>query len=230
MNSQSLPHANAQNPSQLLSSVIEHTLLGDGIDDDRVIKHVNEAKELNVCGICLPLAFVPLAKKLLTGSTIRIVTVIDFPLGAKNSDEKALEAQAAKLLGADEIDMVMDYQALIEGNYAKALNDIAAVVKQVRPLPIKVIVETSALNREQLAIACALVALAEAAFIKTSTGFHTGGAHVEDITLMRTLLPRSIRIKASGGIRDQASALAMINAGADRIGCSQSRQIIEAHH
>ncbi len=138
---------------------------------------------------------------------------------------KADEAQSAFMLGADEIDMVLDYEALIEKNYQKALTDLQSVVRQV-PIPIKVIVETSALTREQLAIACALVALSGARFIKTSTGFHKAGAKAEDIRLMRELLPESVSIKASGGIKDYESAKAMILAGAERLGCSKSKDIL----
>ncbi len=210
-----------------LTSMLEHTLLGDSIDEQRVIAHLNEARELGVFAVCLPMTFIPLAKKHLSGSDIKLVTVIDFPLGQKSASQKAHEALAAQILGADEIDMVMDYQALCSKNYDKALEDLRAVVSQT-VLPVKVIVETSALTREQLAIACALVALSGAAFIKTSTGFHKAGAQALDIAMMRSLLPNRVQIKASGGIRDRASALAMVEAGASRIGSSKSREILQA--
>lgn len=212
-----------------LASMIEHTLLGDNIDEERVKVHVDEAIALNVVGICLPMTFIPLAKKRLRGTDIKLVTVIDFPLGQKSSREKAQEAATAQILGADEIDMVLDYQALIEKDYVRVLDGINAVMQQTS-LPVKVIVETSALNREQLAIACALVALSGAQFIKTSTGFHKAGAQVDDIALMRSLLPDRVLIKASGGIRDRAQALAMINAGACRIGSSKSKEILQPSH
>lgn len=209
-----------------LASMIEHTLLGENLSEEQVILHINEALELNVFGVCLPLAWVPLAKKLLSHTPQKIITVIDFPLGQKSAFTKADEADVAQKLGADEIDMVMDYQALINKDYDKALTDVQAVVKRVS-IPVKVIVETSALSREQLAIACALVALSKAAFIKTSTGFHEKGAQAEDIALMRALLPEGVSIKASGGIRDYASATAMIKAGATRIGSSKSKTIVQ---
>lgn len=208
--------------------MIEHTLLGDHIDEVWVAKHLEEAVELNVFGVCLPMAWIPLAKIRLVGTGIKLVTVIDFPLGQKSSNDKANEAAAAQLLGADEIDMVLDYQALCQKNYEKALDDLIAVVERTSPLPIKVIVETSALNRDQLAIACALVALSGARFIKTSTGFHKAGAKESDIAFMKTLLPDRVLIKASGGIRDYATAIAMVRAGASRIGCSKSREILHA--
>jgi deoxyribose-phosphate aldolase len=216
------------NPSpHQLASIIEHTLLDKDIDENRLNAHIDEAIELDVLGVCIPMAFIPLAKKRLSDCQKIVVSVIDFPLGTKSSLEKANEAKAAKLLGADELDMVMDYQALIAKDYDKVLWDINAVVEEVFPLPIKVIVETSALNKAQLAIACALTALSHAAYIKTSTGFHKGGALALDIAFMKELLPKRILIKASGGIRDYQSALAMVKAGAHRIGTSKTKNILQ---
>lgn len=209
-----------------LAAMIEHTLLGDNIDEKRLLAHLDEAKELQVFGVCVPLAWVPLAKKYLSKTPIKIITVIDFPLGNKSAGEKAHEAQLAVSLGADEIDMVLDYEALINKNYDKALLDITQVVEAAQPVPIKVIVETSALSKEQLASAITLVALSKAQFIKTSTGFHKAGAQSQDIELMRALLPTRVQIKASGGIRNYTQACSMVEAGATRIGASQSRQIL----
>lgn len=209
-----------------LASMIEHTILSKNISEADIISHVNEALSIDVFGVCVPMAFVPLAKKMLANTNKKVITVIDFPLGQKSTKAKADEADAAQRLGADEIDMVLDYQALINKDYQKALSDLQAVVSRVAPTPLKVIVETSALNRCQLAIACALVALSGAAYIKTSTGFHDAGAKPEDIALMRELLPESVLIKASGGIKDFSSALAMIKAGASRIGSSKSNDIL----
>jgi deoxyribose-phosphate aldolase len=209
-----------------LKDALEHTLLAKEIDEKHVLAHLDEARDLGVFGVCIPLAFVPLAKKHLADTAIKIVTVIDFPLGQKGAEEKALEAKMAKALGADEIDMVLDYEALIRKNYNKALDDLCAVVDEVSPIPVKVIVETSALNHDQLIAAITLVALSNAAFIKTSTGFHQGGAKAEDIALMRELLPQKIQIKASGGVKDRSTAEAMLKAGASRIGASRSREIL----
>ena len=181
-----------------LKDALEHTLLAQEIDEKRVLAHLDEARDLGVFGVCIPLAFVPLAKKHLADTAIKIVTVIDFPLGQKSAREKVLEAKMAKALGADEIDMVLDYEALIRKDYNKALDDLCAVVDEVSPIPVKVIVETSALNHDQLIAAITLVALSNAAFIKTSTGFHHGGAKAEDIALMRELLPQNIQIKSIG--------------------------------
>lgn len=212
---------------QTLTKALEHTLLSGEIDEKRLIAHVEEARELGVFGVCVPLAWVPLAKKQLANSALKVVTVIDFPLGQKSANEKAQEAYEALSLGADEIDMVLDYEALIRKDYDKALADLCAVVDKVAPLPVKVIVETSALDHDQLVIASTLVALSQAAFIKTSTGFHKGGAKALDISLMRKILPARVLIKASGGIKDTASAESMIKAGATRIGASRSREILQ---
>ncbi len=210
-----------------LSAMIEHTVLGNDLSEERIMTHLKEARDLQVFGVCIPLAFVPLAKKNLADTNIKIVTVIDFPLGEKSAAKKAQEAKVAVALGADEIDMVLDYQALINHDYQKALDDLIAVVEASAPIPVKVIVETSALNREQLASAITLVALSKAQFIKTSTGFHKAGARAEDIALMRQMLPPQVAIKASGGVKDYHSALAMIKAGATRIGASKSRDILQ---
>lgn len=209
-----------------LAAMIEHTLLGDNIDEKRLLAHLDEAKELQVYGVCIPLAWVPLAKKYLAKTPLKIITVIDFPLGNSSALEKAREAKLAVSLGADEIDMVLDYQALVQKNYEKALLDIVQVVEEAGTVPVKVIVETSALTREQLVVAITLVALGKAQFIKTSTGFHKAGAQSHDIELMRALIPENIQIKASGGIRNYIQACSMVEAGAARIGASQSRQIL----
>lgn len=209
-----------------IASLIEHTLLGENIDEARVRAHLEEAKSLGVLAVCLPLAWVSLAKKIIGANPIKVVTVIDFPLGEKSSSEKAQEARIAADLGADEIDMVLDYQALINLQYAKVLHDIMEVIRVTKPITIKVIVETSALNHDQLVAAITIVGLANADFIKTSTGFHKSGAQTLDIALMRRLLAPNVGIKASGGIRDYHSACKMIEAGANRIGTSKSKEIL----
>jgi len=210
-----------------LSSIIEYTYLSPKLSETELLTHFDEAKSLKVFGICIPLAWVPLAKKELEETNIKVVTVVDFPLGIKSPSEKALETKAAFIFGADEIDMVVNYQAIIDKKYDLALAGISAVLKEAKEKIVKVIIETSALSKEQIAIACALVALAHAPFIKTSTGFHKGGANIADIKLIRSLLPEGISIKASGGIRNFDTALAMWQAGAVRIGTSKAKEILE---
>lgn len=210
-----------------IAKKIEHTILGENISYEQLINHLQQAVELNVLAVCIPLEWVAISKKYLSETDIIIVTVIDFPLGQSSCDEKIMQTIAANALGADEIDMVLDYEALINKKYKKVLKGIKAVVKNSEKALVKVIIETSALTKEQIAIACSLVALAKADFIKTSTGFHKSGAQIEDVALMRSLLPKSIKIKASGGIKTYDFAQELIKAGADRIGCSKSRQIIQ---
>lgn len=210
-------------------SIIEHTALRDNLTEQDILAHLNEAIDLNVGAVCIPVQWVPFAKKKLSSTNILVVTVADFPKGTASPNVKAEEAVVAKNLGADEIDLVMDYEALIAKDYGKVLQGLLEVVKNAAPVPVKVIVETSALSREQLSIACALVALSGARFIKTSTGFHKAGAQAIDIALMRQLLPSNVLIKASGGISTPESALAMVKNGADRIGASKSRNILVGH-
>lgn len=210
----------------LSPSIIEHTILKDNLTEQDILSHLHEALELNVGAVCLPAQWVPLAKQKLKQTAMLVVTVADFPKGEASPTQKAEESVVAKNLGADEIDLVMDYQALIAKDYRKVLEGLTLVVTNVAPVPVKVIVETSALSFEQLSIACALVALSGARFIKTSTGFHKAGAKAEDIALMRRLLPSNVLIKASGGISTKESALAMVQNGANRIGASKSRNIL----
>jgi len=212
--------------NKALAAKIEHTILGPNISYEAIVSHIKEAMDLGVFAVCIPLEWVALTKKLVKDTFIKVVTVIDFPLGQASDEQKILETIAAKAFGADELDMVLDYEALINKDYEKVLAGIKAVVQNASPALVKVIVETSALTKEQLAIACSLVALAKAAFIKTSTGLHKAGAQIEDIILMRKLLPDCIKIKASGGIKDSKFAQELIAAGADRIGSSKSRIIL----
>lgn len=209
-----------------LNQYIEHTALGVDLNEKKITEHIKEAIDLKVYGVCLPLAFIGLAKEKIKNHPLKLITVIDFPKGEQSPKIKASEALAAKTFGADEIDMVIDYKAIKDRNYLLALDGIKEVVKQAHPLIVKVIVETSALSKHQIAIACALVSLGNAHFIKTSTGFHELGAQKEDILLMRSLLPDHIQIKASGGIKTKGYAIEMINAGATRIGTSRTKEIL----
>lgn len=209
-----------------LANCIEHTLLSSNLSEEQISTHIKEAIDLKVKAVCIPLPWLPLAKKRLNNSNLIVVTVLDFPNGDSLLEKKLQEASVAKNFGADEVDMVMNYKALLDKNYGLVLNEICSVVKQLTPIPVKVIIETSALSQEQIAIACALVAISGAKYIKTSTGFHTHGAKANDVKLMRSLLPKNILIKASGGIKDYQTAMEMINAGANRIGASKSDLIL----
>jgi deoxyribose-phosphate aldolase len=154
------------------------------------------------------------------------IAVVGFPLGAQRPDAKAYEARQAIRDGAQEIDMVVNLGALKSKNYTLVLEDIQAVVDASAPLPVKVILETAQLNEEEKVIVCALTSAAKAAFVKTSTGFSTGGATVDDVSLMRRIVGMEMGVKASGGVRNAADAAAMVAAGATRLGCSSSVAVV----
>jgi len=157
---------------------------------------------------------------------VKVVTVISFPHGNDLSTSKALASQQAKNAGADEIDMVMNLGWDKAGNWPAVESDIAQVVKAVKPAPVKVILETCLLSQDQIQEACHAAARAGAKFVKTSTGFSKGGATIEAVQLMKASIPPTMEVKASGGIRDLPTALAMIQAGATRLGTSSGAAII----
>ena len=157
---------------------------------------------------------------------MKVVTVISFPHGNDLSTSKALASQQAKNAGADEIDMVMNLGWAKAGNWPAVESDIAQVVKAVKPAPVKVILETCLLSQDQIQEACHAAARAGAKFVKTSTGFSKGGATIEAVQLMKASIPPTMEVKASGGIRDLPTALAMIQAGATRLGTSSGAAIV----
>jgi deoxyribose-phosphate aldolase len=165
------------------------------------------------------------ARRLLAGTQVRTVTVVDFPRGEGATGARVIEALEAIRAGADEIDVVAPLPALLAGRYEAVLDDLRAIVRSV-PVPVKVILETAALTRDQKVVAAALARCAEAAFVKTSTGFGGGGATVEDVALLRSVVGDELGVKASGGVRTAADALAMVRAGANRIGTSASVAIV----
>ncbi len=209
---------------------IEHTLLKQDAKKEDFIKLFNEAKEHNFLGVCINPNYVPLAKKELEGTNVKIVTVVGFPLGANRSEVKAFETQKAIEDGADEIDMVLNVTALKNKDYDFVLNDIKAVKNVCETKPLKVILETDLLEKAEIKKACELCIEARADFVKTSTGFVKGGvgAKVEDVKLMfDTVSPYGLKVKASGGIRDKEAAIKMLEAGAERLGTSSGVKIVE---
>lgn len=209
---------------------IEHTLLKQDAKKEDFIKLFNEAKEHNFLGVCINPNYVPLAKKELEGTNVKIVTVVGFPLGANRSEVKAFETQKAIEDGADEIDMVLNVTALKNKDYDFVLNDIKAVKNVCETRPLKVILETDLLEKAEIKKACELCIEARADFVKTSTGFVKGGvgAKVEDVKLMfDTVSPYGLKVKASGGIRDKEAAIKMLEAGAERLGTSSGVKIVE---
>lgn len=209
-----------------LASYIDHTLLKPEATREELMKLAEEARQYSFATVCVNSANVRLMKQLLGGSGVPICAVVGFPLGAMTPSAKAFETKEAIRCGAQEIDMVINIGALKSGDYKLVLCDIQAVVEAARPVPVKVILETSKLTQEEKVIACALSVSANASFVKTSTGFGGGGATAEDIALMRRIVGPNIGVKASGGVRDFEGAQAMIKAGANRIGASASVAIV----
>lgn len=209
-----------------LASRIEHTNLKPEASIDDIIKLCNEAKQYGFYGVCVNSQYAKIAKEQLRNSNCKLITVVGFPLGACITSIKGEEARLAVDMGANEIDMVIAIGLLKSKKYDEVINDIKRVVNAVQGIPVKVIIETALLTDEEKKKACELAKIAGAAFVKTSTGFSSSGAKIEDVKLMRRVVGNEIGIKAAGGIRDYQTAKAMIEAGADRLGCSSSVEII----
>jgi deoxyribose-phosphate aldolase len=207
-------------PGVALADVVEHTLLAATATRAMIERHCAEARTHNLFGVCVNPVHVARCAQLLTQTPVRLVTVVGFPLGASARAAKAHECELAVRDGAQEIDMVVYLGALKAGDRHAVKEDIAAVVAAAAGRPVKVILETSALNDGEKRLGCALAEEAGARFVKTSTGFGSGGATVADVRLLRELVGDRLGVKASGGIRDAAFALELLEAGADRIGTS----------
>jgi deoxyribose-phosphate aldolase len=220
---------NEMNPvsNQELAGMIDHTLLKPEATADQITKLCQEALQYQFKSVCINPFWVPLAAMLLKGSKVNVCTVIGFPLGSIPTEAKAEEVREAVRSGATEVDMVINIGALKSGQYDGVLHDIQAVVHAAkRSTVVKVILETGLLTDSEKVKACELAKEAGADFVKTSTGFGTGGATVEDIALMRKTVGEKMGVKASGGIRDYETAMAMIHAGANRIGASAGITIV----
>ena len=209
-----------------LAQRIEHTLLKPEATVKDIMRLCDEAQKYHLYAVCVNPCYVPLAKHLLQGTEVKVVTVVGFPLGATFSSVKALEAKTAMEEHADEIDMVMNVSAFKTGDYAAVTEDIRRVVEAAAPCPVKVIIEAAYLTPREKRTACRIIADGGAKFVKTSTGFGKGGATVEDVKLLREeAVKYSLKVKAAGGIRDVETAKAMVEAGADRIGTSAGAAI-----
>jgi len=217
-------------PPRQLAKMIDHTLLKPDASHEDVDKLCREAAQHGFWSVCVNSGYVRQAKQALRGSDVKLCSVVGFPLGAMAPDIKALEARKAIREGADEIDMVINVGALKSGDDALVLEDILGVVaacKDGRALS-KVILETALLTDDEKIRACQLSMRAGADFVKTSTGFSSGGATAADVALMRSVVaPKRLGVKASGGIRTYQDAITMIEAGATRLGCSSSIRIVE---
>ena len=209
-----------------IAQYIEHTnLKPDAVPTD-IRMLCLEAKDHGFYGVCINPRYVELARTEMGSAECKVISVVGFPLGANSTATKVYEATDAINYGADEIDMVMAIGALKSNNYAYVESDIRAVVTASDGKPVKVIIETALLNDEEKRRAINIVMNAGASFVKTSTGFASAGATVEDVMLMREIVSDKLGVKAAGGIRDYDTAKAMIEAGASRLGCSASLAII----
>jgi len=209
-----------------IAHTIDHTLLSPEANSQEIDKLCEEARQYEFYSVCVAPCWIEHAKKRLGGSKVKVVTVISFPHGNDLFSSKALASQQAKKAGADEVDMVMNLGGAKEGNWSLVEKDIAEVVKAVNPTPVKVILETCLLSEDQIRKACLAATQGGAKFVKTSTGFSKAGATIEAVRLMKSSIPPTMEVKASGGIRDLATALAMIEAGATRLGTSSGAAII----
>jgi len=212
--------------SRDIAQYIDHTLLKADATREEVIKLCDEARKWGFATVCLNSSNIGLAARILAGSSVKPIAVVGFPLGAGTSSAKAFETREAVRCGAGEIDMVINIGALKSRDYVLVEQDIRAVVEAAGNKPVKVILETGGLTRDEKIIACALSKSAGAAFVKTSTGFGPGGATAEDIALMRAVVGDTVGVKASGGVRTTEDAQKMIAAGANRIGASASIAIV----
>lgn len=213
--------------SSNLAGLIDHTLLKADAAYDDIITLCNEAKEYKFASVCVNPVWVKICSEQLQATEVRVCTVIGFPLGANATETKVFETKKAIQDGAREVDMVINIGALKGGDNALAEKEIAAVVQEAKDKAlVKVIIETSLLTEEEKVRACIMSKNAGANFVKTSTGFSTGGATVEDIELMRKTVGPDMGVKASGGIRNRQTCLEMLQAGATRFGASSGVSIV----
>ena len=211
-----------------IASMIDHTLLKPEATPAQVEKLCAEAAEYHFASVCVNPVYIPLAARLLKGTGVKVCCVVGFPLGAIAPEQKAAEAASCAAMGAEELDMVIHVGAAKVGDWALVQRDIEGVVKAAAGHTVKVIIETCLLTDEEKVKACEAAKAAGAHFVKTSTGFSTGGATTHDIALMRKTVGPEMGVKASGGIRDYETAMAMIEAGANRIGASAGIAIVAA--
>ncbi|MGF1792888.1 deoxyribose-phosphate aldolase [Photobacterium profundum] len=209
-----------------MNNYIDHTLLTSNANHEQVTTLCEEAKKHQFFSVCINPSFVSYCADQLKGSTVKVCTVIGFPLGANTTEVKIFETKDAIVNGADEIDMVVNISDVLDNRWDKVEAEIAAIKKACNGTLLKVIFETCLLTNEQIVNLCELSKRAKADFVKTSTGFSSGGATVEHIQLMRDTVGAEMGVKASGGVRTHETTQAMITAGATRIGASASVNIV----
>lgn len=210
-----------------LNKYIDHTLLKPDASQEQIETLIEEAKKYDFASVCVNPTWVNFAAQALKATDVKVCTVIGFPLGANTPELKAFETSDAIQNGANEVDMVINIGALKSRNFDLVERDIRAVVEAAKGTLVKVIIETCLLTDDEKVKACQIAQKAGADFVKTSTGFSTGGATVEDVALMRKTVGPDMGVKASGGARSYEDALAFIKAGATRIGASSGVAIME---
>lgn len=205
---------------------IDHTVLSANASEQDIIKLCNEAIEYGFFSVCVNPSYIELAKKCLANSNVKICVVVGFPLGQNTTTTKVFETKDAINLGANEIDMVINIAKLKAKDYEYCINEINEIKKACGNNILKVIVETCLLTEEEKQAACDIVLKSNADFIKTSTGFSTGGATIEDIRLFKKIIGNKKLIKAAGGIKTSEELVKFVNDGADRIGTSRGVQLV----
>jgi deoxyribose-phosphate aldolase len=211
-----------------IASYIDHTYLKPVGTSEDIKKLCEEAKTYSFAAVCVNPTWIGLCKDLLEGTNVEIATVVGFPLGAMATESKVFETKDSIIKGATEIDMVMNIGKFLEGDYSYVEHDIHQVVSAVNSEKVKVIIETAYLESDQIVKACKIAVKAGAHYVKTSTGFASSGAKLEDVKLMRQTVGKGIGVKAAGGIKNKEDALAMIEAGASRLGASAGVQIVSS--
>ncbi len=209
-----------------LARTIDHTLLKPTATRADIVQVCEEARKHGFASVCVNSTWIGLVARMLEGSRVMPICVVGFPLGAMATPAKAAETRQAIADGAQEIDMVIDIGALKGGDHDRVFEDIAAIVDAAQGRPVKVILETSMLTREEKIVGCAISKAAGAHFVKTSTGFGGGGATIEDVRLMRAIVGPEMGVKASGGVRTADDLKNMLAAGANRVGASASVAIV----
>ncbi|QLY25423.1 deoxyribose-phosphate aldolase [Bdellovibrio sp. KM01] len=210
-----------------LNKYIDHTLLKPEAQSAQIEKLCKEAREHGFFSVCVNTSYVKQCTELLRGSDVKVCCVVGFPLGAMDSVSKAFETRTAIANGAGEIDMVVHIGALKDRRLDYVRDDIKAVVQAAPGIKVKVIIETSLINDEEKVLACKAAMEAGAAFVKTSTGFAGGGATVEDVKLMKSVVGDKLEVKASGGVKNAEQAVALIQAGATRLGTSSGVALVQ---
>lgn len=208
-----------------LAPFLDHTVLAPGATAADALRACAEARQHGFAAVCVRPEVVAEVRAALRGSPVLTAAVVDFPRGEGTTAARVAEAAGAVARGAEELDLVVRLPALLAGRFEEVLHDLRAVVRASAPVPVKVILETARLDRDLKVAGAALARCAGAAFVKTSTGFG-GGATAEDVALLRAVVGEGMGVKASGGIRTAADALAMIRAGASRVGASASVAIV----